>query len=152
MAESEVEGRDRELHQVASDRLASIDQRYTRGRRELVGALERATNPLTVEQILLTATSVPQSSAYRNLVVLEDAAIVHRIVTSDDYARFELTEDLTEHHHHIICSECGNVVDFTLPGAVESEVDKALNAAARKIGFSGDHHRLDLVGTCADCR
>ena len=43
-----------------------------------------------------SAASLAQSSAYRNLVVLEQAGAVNRIVTADDFARFELAQDLTE--------------------------------------------------------
>ena len=50
---------------------------------------------------------------YRNLVVLEQAGVVRRVTSTDDFARYELAEDLTEHHHHLICSSCGTVDDFT---------------------------------------
>ena len=142
---------DAPTHDVAAKRLRSIGQRYTRGRRALVDALDDAENPLTVEQVREVESSLPQSSIYRNLAVLEEAAVVRRITSSDEFARFELAEDLTEHHHHLICSDCGSVVDFTLPGEVESLVDGALISAARRLGFTGDHHRLDLVGLCSNC-
>ena len=64
-----------------------------------------------------------QSSAYRNLAVLERAGVVHRIVTSDEFARYELAEDLTHHHHHLICSTCGGVTDFEVSDAVEHELE-----------------------------
>ena len=67
-----------------------------------------------IPQILEVDRSLAQSSAYRNLAVLERAGVVHRIVTTDEFARYELAEDLTEHHHHLICRSCGSVADFTL--------------------------------------
>jgi len=95
--------------------------------------------------------AIPQSSAYRNLAVLEQAGVVRRILTSRDSARYELAEDLTEHHHHLICSACGGVEDFTAP----PELDKSLRHAVRDVegatGFTAAHHRLDLVGTCSSC-
>ena len=36
---------------------------------------------------------MPQSSAYRNLAVLEQAGVIRRVITDDDFARFELDED-----------------------------------------------------------
>ncbi len=142
---------DTPTHDVAAQRLRSIGQRFTRGRRALVDALDGASNPLTVEQVRELESSLPQSSVYRNLAVLEEAGVVRRVSSSDEFARFELAEDLTEHHHHLICSVCGSVVDFTLPDEVESLVDGELNSAAKRLGFTGDHHRLDLVGRCSDC-
>ena len=92
-----------------------------------------------------------QSSTYRNLAELERAGVVHRIVTSDEFARYELAEDLAGHHHHLICSSCGDVQDFTMSGALETDLGRALDSVAAEHGFAPEHHRLDLVGTCAGC-
>ena len=140
-----------ELHDIASARLRTAGQRYTSRRRDLVELLHGAGAPLTIPQILQLDGTLAQSSAYRNLAVLEQAEVVHRIVTNDDFARYELAEDLTEHHHHLICRSCGSVADFTLDTAVEGDLDRVLADVAASQAFTPDHHRLDLVGTCAAC-
>ena len=140
-----------DLHELAAVRLAALEQRYTRGRRAIVEALARADAPLSIPQLLDRDASLAQSSAYRNLAQLEAAGIVHRIVTADEFSRYELAEDLTEHHHHLICSRCGDVRDFTVPPALEHDLDRALDRIAGEHGFTADNHRLDLVGTCATC-
>ena len=140
-----------DLHEIATVRLRKSGQRYTRRRRALVEVLDAAEGPLTIPQVLELDPGLAQSSAYRNLAVLEQAEIVHRIITSDDHARYELAEDLTEHHHHLICATCGDVVDFTLDAKIERDLERVLDSVAEKIEFAVDHHRLDLVGTCADC-
>lgn len=127
------------------------DQRYTTGRRRLVAVLHDGGGPMTITQILDADDGLAQSSVYRNLTILEDAGAVTRIVTRDDFARYELAEHLTEHHHHLICSTCGDVADFALSTQFETNLDRALHKAAKRAGFSVDAHRLDLVGTCADC-
>jgi Fur family transcriptional regulator, ferric uptake regulator len=140
-----------ELHEEAARRLRAHDQRYTRSRRGLVDVLAAADAPLSIPQLRDHDRSLAQSSAYRNLAVLERAGVVHRIVAADDFARYELAEDLTEHHHHLICETCGDVTDFTVPPAVEHDVEAALAAVAARAGFEVHHHRLDLVGTCPRC-
>ncbi|HSP05409.1 MAG TPA: transcriptional repressor, partial [Acidimicrobiales bacterium] len=90
-----------ELHDIATARLRTTGQRYTTRRRALVEVLDQADGPLTIPPILALARSLAQSSAYRNRAVLEQAEVVHRLVTNDDVARYELAEDLTEHHHHL---------------------------------------------------
>ena len=131
--------------------LRRADQRYTNGRRRLVAALQSGDGPLTITQILATDTSLPQSSVYRNLTILEEVGAVTRIVTRDDFARYELAEKLTEHHHHLICSECGDVADFSLDDQTESSLDRARQRAAAAAGFDIEAHRLDLLGTCPAC-
>ena len=91
------------------------------------------------------------SVSTRNLAVLEHAAVVRRIVTNDDHAAFELSEDLSSHHHHLICSSCGAIEDFVVPEDVERQLDEALSGAARKHRFTASTHTLDLFGTCKDC-
>ncbi len=139
-----------ELDDEVAIRLRAAAQRYTRGRRRVVAALQ-AGGPMTINQILERDGALAQSSVYRNLTVLEEVGVVSRIVTRDDFARYELAEDLTEHHHHLICTECGDVTDFSLQPKVESALEKALGSVARRSSFVVEGHRLDLVGVCRDC-
>ena len=140
-----------DLHATAADRLRDDGQRYTTQRQALVELLDAVDQPLTIPQLLDRQPGLAQSSAYRNLAVLERAGVVHRIVTSDEFARYELAEDLTHHHHHLICSACGEVTDFEVPATVEDELEAALARVAQREGFQLRTHRLDLVGTCPRC-
>jgi Fe2+ or Zn2+ uptake regulation protein len=141
-----------DLHATVHSRLRADGQRYTPNRRALVEALVLADRPVSIPDLLDGRRDLAQSSAYRNLAVLERAGVVRRIVTHDEFARFELAEDLTEHHHHLICNRCGTVDDFKVTPALERDLDRALNRIASKHGFAGVAHRLDLVGTCARCQ
>ena len=140
-----------DLHDTATTRLRADGQRYTPRRRALVEVLAEVDQPVTIPQLLERRRDLAQSSVYRNLAVLERAGVVHRIVTSDEFARYELAEDLTEHHHHLICATCGDVTDFTVPPEVEHDLESALSKVAERTGFQVRQHRLDLVGTCPRC-
>jgi Fe2+ or Zn2+ uptake regulation protein len=139
------------LHETISALLHSQKQRLTPTRRCIVDVLAAADRPLTIPEILDARPELAQSSAYRNLVVLEQARVVHRLVTHADFARYELAEDLTGHHHHLVCSNCGRVDDLPATAAVERSVAVAIDEAERHAGFVTEHHRLDLVGLCSDC-
>mgnify|MGYP006288887185 CR=1 FL=1 len=140
-----------ELHHTADERLRRDGQRYTANRRALIEALGDSDRPLSMSELLERSEGMAQSSAYRNLSILEDAGVVHRLVTSDDTARYELAEDLTGHHHHVICDSCGSVLDVDAPPALERGVHAFAESVAATHGFIVAHHRLDLVGTCAAC-
>jgi Fe2+ or Zn2+ uptake regulation protein len=140
-----------DLDRTAAARLLQAGQRYTGNRMQLVHLLATSNRPLTIPEILHDKAGMPQSSVYRNLSVLEEAGLVQRITTSDEWARFELAEDLTEHHHHQICTSCGRVQDFTLPARLERSIDVNLAKVADQNGFSMQHHRLDLIGICQAC-
>jgi Fur family ferric uptake transcriptional regulator len=140
-----------ELHDAVGARLRAADQRYTSGRRRLVELLAEAPRPETIPEILVRAPALAQSSAYRNLVVLEECGVAHRVVTSDERSRYELAEDLMGHHHHLICTGCGRVDDFTVSPQMERSLEAALERAVEGTGFRAAAHRLDVIGTCASC-
>ena len=90
---------------------------------------------------------VSLTTIYRNLPLLVEAGIVRRTCISEGGAiRYERVLG-SEHHDHLICSRCGRQVEFSYP-AIEILQD----AVAREHGFTLEHHCLELVGTCADCR
>ena len=140
-----------EIDQLAASQLRSIDQRYTKNRRQLISILSNETKPLTINQILEIDSGLAQSSVYRKLAVLEEAGLVVRIITNDDHAHYELAEQILDHHHHIICSPCGEILDFHLSEKIEKALESSLKEIADNFGFSIDKHRLDLLGTCGDC-
>ena len=141
-----------DLDDHVAQRLREVDQRYTSNRREIVRVLDESDRPLTITELLQRTSKLPQSSAYRNLTFLEEVGIVVRVLAADEFARFELSEDLTGHHHHLICTACGAVEDFILAGTAERQLEAALGVATEKVGFAGLHHRLDVVGLCRSCR
>jgi Fur family transcriptional regulator, ferric uptake regulator len=95
---------------------------------------------------------LPQSTTYRNLALLEQVGVVHRVRGSDEFARFELAEEFTgHHHHHLVCRSCGAVEDFEASRQVEQGLADAIGKFATSTGFRAETHRLDLLGTCASC-
>ena len=136
---------------MARERLVERDQRYTDGRRRLVDALVGAGGPITLPALLTTDPSLSQSSAYRNLALMEEAGVVRRLVHGTEHAHYELAEDLTEHHHHLICSECGDVADYVVAPSVERRIEQAVEAIADETGFRIEGHRFDLIGHCQVC-
>ncbi len=140
-----------DFHEAALELVRDAGQRYTRQRRRLVDLLAAAGRPVSLPQILRDGRELKQSSVYRNLADLEQAGVVRRVASDDEYGRYELAEELTGHHHHLICSSCGRMSDVDLPQGVEKQLDVALDRLARKAGFASVVHRLDLVGLCRDC-
>jgi Fur family ferric uptake transcriptional regulator len=140
-----------DLRDLVATRLRRVGQRLTENREALVGVLGASPRPLTLSEIRVAKPGLAQSSAYRNLVVLESAGIVHRVMGADEFARWELAEELTGHHHHLICAACGRVEDVPASAGLERSVAAAAAAITRTTGFRTQHHRIDLVGLCSTC-
>jgi Fe2+ or Zn2+ uptake regulation protein len=143
---------DEGLHELVEARLRRADLRYTAGRRQLVDLLADAGHPVSIGDIADRLPQLPRSSAYRHLVDLQAAGVVRRVAANDEFARFELAEDLTEHHHHLLCVGCGKVTDVTPSSAFERQVSRTIDELAVDLGFEPHGHRLDVLGLCAGCR
>src|SRR5262249_48592191 len=145
---------DADVHQSAARRMTDEGQRYTAQRRHLVDILGTSDHPITIPDILRLHPDLAQSSVYRNLTVLEHAGVIARVITNDEWARFELAEDIAgrHHHHHLICENCGTVRDVVVPESLEVALDRSLDDLALTNGFELREHRLDLVGLCSDCQ
>ncbi len=143
------------MHAEAIRKFNQHDQRYTSQRRLIVTVLAAADRPLIIQQLIKRASStkkvLAQSSLYRNLVVLENVGVVQRVFSTDEVARYELNDEILGHHHHLVCSKCGEVLDVRIPEALELNLDAALLQIAKRSGFKLDQHRLDLIGRCSKC-
>ena len=140
-----------ELDRTINERLSDHDLRYTRGRRAIVEGLRAADGPVTRPELLELSSELALSSAYRNLSLMEDAGVVRRLAHGGDHARYELAEELTELHHHLICESCGSVTDVVFDAQIESALDVALVRLGRAAGFVARGHTIDVYGVCSDC-
>ena len=143
---------DEDMETEIALRLRKAGQRFTPARRALVATLVAAKGPMAIADILLVTEKMPQSSVYRNLTVLESVGVVSRLMSNDEYGRFELSENLIGHHHHLICQQCGAMSDFNIPHDMEQQLDSTLAQLASANGFTLEHHRLDIVGKCSNCK
>jgi Fur family ferric uptake transcriptional regulator len=91
--------------------------------------------------------SVGIASVYRVLDQLADLRLVHRVDFGHGVTRFEPAHPGGQHHHHLVCGECGKVDTFD---------DLALERAVRRVagthGYVLDEHDVVLHGSCSDCR
>ena len=139
-----------DVDQIAALRLRQVGQRLTPRRRSLLEILRSTVRPLTIHEILDRGSGLAMSSAYRNLTVLEHAGVVNRVITQEEFGRYELAEELTEHHHHLVCSSCGLVRDLVSDVDAERLMDLAMRRAT-ELGSAPATHRLDILGLCEDC-
>jgi Fur family ferric uptake transcriptional regulator len=87
------------------------------------------------------------ASVYRALEQLVDLRLVQRVELGDGIARFEPSHLDGEHHHHLVCDDCGKVEPFSDPG-----LEQALERAASRLDVGLRAHEVVLHGNCDDCR
>jgi Fur family ferric uptake transcriptional regulator len=87
------------------------------------------------------------ATVYRVLDQLAALRLVHRVELGEGVARFEAALPDGEHHHHLVCDDCGRVEPFSDPA-----LERALSRVAGARGYDLDAHDVVLRGACADCR
>ena len=140
-----------DLHSRAAELAKTAGHRYTQGRQELVEALNKLGKPVTIEEVLDTNSGLAQSSVYRNIEALKDAGVVKSITINSDTTRFELSDALSHHHHHMICDSCHSITGFELSEKLEKALHKELHRAAEAGGFDPKSHVVDIHGVCSKC-
>ena len=132
-------------------RLARAGQRWTKGRRAVVDAMTGVSAPLSVPELQdKVGPQVPLSSLYRIIADLLNAKVLLKLEFAEGFARFELYEGLLDHHHHLVCMECGSVADLKLPD-LEEVLEGSARPIKRRTGFKISTHRLDFFGVCQKC-
>ncbi len=90
-------------------------------------------------------STISFSTVYRTLSLLVQAGLLRVIDLGDPHAHFEVADQA--HHEHLVCSQCGRVVE------VEDEsLNEAIAEVARVRGFLPEGHSLRVFGLCKQCR
>src|SRR5690625_7965912 len=83
------------------------------------------------------------ATVYNKLRILREIGLVRELTYGDDSSRFDSN---MKEHYHIICNECGKIVDFHYP-----TLDEIESLAEKVSGFEIDYHRMELYGKCEEC-
>lgn len=103
-----------------------------------VGDIERAVRDQGIQ--------VGKATVYRTLDLLREAGVVQEHDFGEGFKRYEPLA-AQSHHEHLLCIECGKVVEFS------SERFERMSAlVAEEHGFRPHHHRLEIYGVCRECQ
>jgi Fe2+ or Zn2+ uptake regulation protein len=110
-------------------------------RKIVLTKLDKANKPLTLKEIHKRCGNVDFSSVYRSIQLFQELGLVDEINFADKKIRYELVSTL--HHHHIICSSCGEIKE--LPICIISEIKKLTEYKITK-------HTFEFMGLCPKCQ
>ena len=96
--------------------------------------------------LLDAGEDVGLATVYRVLTQFESAQLVVRHHFEGGQSVFELNEG--GHHDHIVCGQCGKVVEF-----MDETIEQRQRQVAEQAGFAIRDHSLILYGDCLnpDC-
>jgi Fur family transcriptional regulator, ferric uptake regulator len=127
-------------------RLDEAGHRSSASRRKVVDLLGAERCAVTALEIDRRLDSVGRATVYRTLDQLDRLHLVQRVDIGGDAAGYERI-DPDQHHHHLVCEQCGRLAPFA-----DSSLEKAIEAIGRDADFEVAAHDVVLRGKCPDCK
>jgi Fur family ferric uptake transcriptional regulator len=124
--------------------------KHSRQRELIVEAFFAMNGHVTVEELVLRARKddprVSLATVYRTMKLLAECGLASARQFGDGQTRYEAAAG-REHHDHLICRICGEIVEFS-----NDRIEALQDAVAKRHGFEVESHKLELYGRCAQCR
>lgn len=133
--------------------------RITIAREAILDLLNRTSDHLSAEDVYLEVhkvhPNVGLTTIYRTLELLVRLGLVFKFDFGDGRARYELAETPKgmRHHHHLVCTQCGRVIDYT--DFIDDEIEllsRTEQGLAKKFDFAITNHLIQFYGLCNECR
>ena len=103
------------------------------------------------EKVRQNHPSIGLVTVYRTLKLLAELDLICELRTADNCPSYTAGTP-QHHHHHLVCSGCGKVIDFASPRLIEHDVAKLEGKLSRESGFRIDEHLLEFTGLCELCQ
>jgi Fur family ferric uptake transcriptional regulator len=113
--------------------------------RAITSSQDHLTPTAIYRRVLQDHPKTGLATIYRTLTKLAQLGLICRLHTDDNCHSYTIGS--SEHHHHLICSNCGIVVDFSKHDF--NELEKILTS---KTGFQIEDHLLEFTGLCQSCK
>ena len=119
--------------------------RLTPSRRVVAEAALSSDEPFSVADVQRRTPQVGRATVFRTIKMLVDLDLLCRVLLEDGTPRYRLRR--LEHHHHLVCTVCGDVEDF-----VDCDLEAMSAELAGRTNYEIQGHRLELFGLCPTCQ
>lgn len=132
--------------------------RFTVPRRAIIDLLNSTKGHLSAEDVYHRLhpdyPGLGLTTVYRTLELLTEWEIVHKFDFGEGRARFELIDAQGKnHHHHLICTKCKRIIDYS--DFIDEEIElikKTEKALKKRHNFKVNKHIIEFHGICEKCR
>ncbi len=132
--------------------MAKKGLRSTHQRRIITEAFFAGPSHVSIEELLANVREVDSrigyATVYRTLKLFTECGIAAERNFGDGPSRYELSDKSTnEHHDHLICVECGKIIEFH-----DEHIEQLQESISQQLGFRIESHKHEIYGHCADCQ
>jgi len=128
-------------------------------RQAILDILSKTLKHLSAEEVYLAVRKVYPAigltTVYRTLEILVQMGVVFKFDFGDSRARYELSKGPKgiKHHHHLVCTSCARVIDYT--DFIDDEVEllqRTEKGLSKKYNFKITNHLIQFYGLCDKCK
>ena len=108
-------------------------------------------NPMSIDDLQSKLQGVvAKSTLYRVLNDLKKIKVLNEFTSPDNSVVVELILEDQSHHHHLFCSDCGEVIDVELSEEFELMLNKEIEKVQKNFNFKITDHRVEMFGLCTE--
>jgi len=140
------------------DKLKHFGWKITIPRRAILDLFCSTSKHLSAEDIYFTihkkCPATGLTTVYRTLELLEQKRLIHKFDFGDGHTRYEMVEGAhKKHHHHLVCTACGRVIDYSYFINEETELITQMEVAlSKRYNFKIVTHQVHFYGLCNKCK
>ena len=135
---------------VLEEYISVNNLKITKQRRTVLKIFLESKDHVSVEElyneVLKTEPKIGLATVYRTLALLTKSGLALEMDFGDGQKRYE-SSYRSLHHDHMVCTECGKILEFNHP-----LIEKYQEEIAKQKNFRITSHKLDLFGLCEDCK
>jgi len=141
--------REEEGSSTARHILRAEGKRVTPQRALLLRIIRESSGHLDADEIYRQAREndprISLSTVYRTVKLLKELGLVKELHFDEEHHHYEMATGKV--HHHLVCTECGRIVEFQSP-----VLDELWARLEREHGFALERVQIDAVGRCRECQ
>ena len=132
--------------------------RWTMPREAILKLLSKSSKHMSAKEIYASLyeayPGMGLTTVYRTLDLLARMGVVTKLTLGDGQSRYEFkSSEKSDHHHHLICTHCGKIIDYS--EFLDEElrlVKKTEERLAKKYDFTINDHNIEFLGVCSKCK
>jgi Fur family ferric uptake transcriptional regulator len=136
--------------EVFEDYIRSQNLRHSEQRLQILNVFLKSEKHLTADELHIAVRkknpSIGVATVYRTLNLFSESGLCRELKLDDGTTRYEHLYG-HEHHDHLICTNCGDIIEV-----LEPQIEKLQEKLAKSQGFKIKSHKLEMYGTCRKCR
>jgi len=128
------------------EKLRAGGHRVTASRRAALEAIAASDDHFSVADVQQRAPTIGRATLFRTIKLLVELDLLCRVLLEDGSLRYRLSRRPT-HHHHLVCTACGDVEDFA-----DCDLAALSKELTRRTAYEIRGHWLEMYGLCPACR